>query len=128
VAAAVVVAGWREGAGAGGQPSADGPVQRVGVDAGQHAAHGRLGGWPEGAGQRVAAGPERGQDLAGRIRSPLADRGQRPGAGQHRADRDAEHHSQRVPSAASLAGVDELGEVLKQAAALVAGQRGGAAV
>jgi hypothetical protein len=104
---------------------ADGPVQRVGVDAGQHAAHGRLPWWPEGAGQRAAAGPERGKDLAGRIRGPLADRGQRLGAGQHRADRDAEHADQRVPSAASLAGVGELGEVLEQAAALVAGQRGG---
>jgi hypothetical protein len=75
---------------------ADGPIQ--------HAAHGRRSSWPEGAGQRVAAGPARGKDLAGRISGPFADRGQRLGAGQHRADRDAEHADQRVPSAASLAG------------------------
>jgi hypothetical protein len=35
----------------GGQPCADGAVQRVRVDAGQHAAHGRLGWWPPGAGR-----------------------------------------------------------------------------
>jgi hypothetical protein len=107
-----------------GQPLADGPVQRVGVDAGQHAAHGRLSGWPEGAGQRVAAGPERGKDLAGRIRGPLADRGQRLGAGQHRADRDAEHADQRGPSAASMSWVGDAGKVVEQAAALVGCQHG----
>jgi hypothetical protein len=31
-----------------GQPGADGAVQRVGVDAGQHAAHGGLAWWPDG--------------------------------------------------------------------------------
>jgi hypothetical protein len=44
-----------------GQPGADGAVQRVGVDAGQHAAHGSLAWWPEGVGPRVAADPECGQ-------------------------------------------------------------------
>jgi hypothetical protein len=76
---------------------------------GQHATHGRLGGRPEGAGQRVAADPQPGQDLAGRVGRPLADRGQRPCAGKHRADRDAEHADQRVPSAAPAAGVGDVG-------------------
>jgi hypothetical protein len=107
----------------GGQPGADGAVQGVWVDAGQHAAHGRLGGWLPGAGQRVAAGPERGQDLAGRVAGPLADGGQGPRAGQHRADRDAEQADQSMPSATSLAGVGDLGEVAKQVTALVGDQR-----
>jgi hypothetical protein len=96
----------------------------VGTDAGQHPAYGRLGGWPEGAGQGMTAHPERGQDRVGRIRGPLADRGQRPGAGQHRAGRHGQHHAQWVPSAAPLSGVGELSEVLEQAAVLVAHQRG----
>jgi hypothetical protein len=107
-----------------GQPSADGAIEGVGVDAGQHAAHGRLGGWLPGAGQGVAAGPERGQVLAGRVAGPLADRAQGSGAGQHRADRDAEHADQ-LPSATPVAGVGDLGEVAEQVTALVGGQRSG---
>src|SRR6266540_1616460 len=59
----------------GSQPGADGTVQRVGVDAGQDPAHGRLARWPPGAGQ-VAAHPERGQHLAGAslAHSPIAAR------------------------------------------------------
>jgi len=59
-----------------GQPSADGQVQRVGVDAGQHAAHGRLGGWPEGAGQWVAACPSAARTGPGAsaAHSPIAAR------------------------------------------------------
>ena len=95
----------------------------VGVDAGQHTAHGRLVGWLPGAGQRVAAGPERGQDLTGRISGPLADGGQGPRAGQHRADRDAEHTDQRGPSATPVAGVGDLGQVAEQTTALVGCQR-----
>ena len=110
-----------------GQPRADGAVQRVGVDAGKDAAHGRLRWWPPRTGQRVAAHSERGQDRPRGIRGPLADPGQGSGAGQHRTDCDAEHADQQVPSAAPLAGVGELGEVLEQAAALVGCQRGGRA-
>jgi len=108
-----------------GQPGADDPVQRVGVDAGQHAAHGGLGGWPPCAGQRVAACPERGQDHPGRISCPFADRGQGLGAGQHRSNRHGQHRAQRVPSATAVAWVGDVGEVVKQAAALVGCQRGG---
>jgi hypothetical protein len=109
----------------GGQPSADGLVQRGGADAGQHTAHGRLGGWGERAGQRVAAGPERGQDRRGRVLGPFADRGQGPGAGQDRTDRDGEHAGQEVSSAAAVAGVGDVGEVGEQAAALAGRHRDG---
>jgi hypothetical protein len=114
-----------------GQPAADGAVQRVGVDAGQDAAHGRLCWWLEGAGPWVAAHVQRGQrgqrgqHLAGRVRGPLADGRQRPGTGQHRADRDAEHAHQRVSSAAPMSGVSDGGKVVEQAAALVRCQGGG---
>jgi hypothetical protein len=108
-----------------GQPPADDLVQRVGVDAGQHAADGGLGGRPPGAGQRVAANPERGQHLARRVAGPFADRGQGLGAGQHGGDRDGQHGGQRMPSAAAVSRVGDLGEVVEQAAALVGDQRGG---
>jgi hypothetical protein len=110
----------------GGQPGADGTVEGVGVDAGQHPAHGRLAGWLPGAGPRVAAHPKRGQDLAGRVAGPLTDGGQRPRAGQHRADRDAEHADQWMPSATPVAGVGDLSEVAEQVTALVGGQHTGA--
>ena len=108
-----------------GQPGTDDAVQRVGVDAGQDAAHGRLARWPEGTGQQVTANPERGQHSAGRVAGPLADRGQGGGAGQHGDHRDGQHGGQRVPSAASMAGIGELGEGVEQATALLGRQRRG---
>jgi hypothetical protein len=108
-----------------GQPGTDGAVQRVGVDAGQDPAHGRLRWWLPGAGQRVSAHPKRGQHLPGRVAGPLTDGGQRPRAGQHRADCDAEHADQWMSSAAPVAGVGDLGEVAEQVTALVGCQRGG---
>jgi hypothetical protein len=95
----------------------------VGVDAGQHAAHGGLAWWPIGPAQRVAAHPERGQHRLGRVSRPFADRGQGSGAGQHGGDRDGQYRAQPVPSAASLSGVGDRGEVVEQAAALVRRQR-----
>jgi len=47
----------------------------------------------------------------GRVRRPLPDRDQRSGAGQHGGDRDGQHRGQRMPAAASLSGVGDLGEV-----------------
>jgi hypothetical protein len=61
-----------------GQPSADGAVEGVGVDAGQYAAHGCLRQAPV----TVTAHLERGQDRLGRVSRPLADRDQGSGAGQ----------------------------------------------
>jgi hypothetical protein len=68
--------------------------------------------------------PERGQGLAGCVAGPLTDRGQEPGAGQHRADRDAEHADQRVPPAAPMSWVGDVGKVVQQAAALVGCEHG----
>jgi hypothetical protein len=94
-----------------GQPGADG--------AGQHAAHGGLAWWPEGIGPRVAADPECGQHLAGRVRCPLTDRGQRSGPGQHCGHRHGQHRGQGVASAAPVAGVGDLGEVAEQVTVLL---------
>jgi hypothetical protein len=119
---------WRPGGRWGwlvGQPPADHLVQRVRVDARQDAADGGLGGWPIDPAQRVAARPERGQDRLGRVGCPFADRGQGLGAGQHRGDRDGQHRAQRVPSATTVPGVGDVGEVVEQAAALVGWHRVG---
>jgi hypothetical protein len=70
----------------------------------------------------MTAGPERGQDLAGRVAGPLADSGQRPCAGQYRADRDTEHADQWMPSATPVAEVGDLGEAAEQLTALVGRQ------
>jgi hypothetical protein len=102
----------------GDQPGADGAVQHIGVDAGQHPAHGGLAGWPPDPAQRVAAHPERGQDRPGRICGPLADRDQGPSAGQDGGDRHGHHHAQRVPSASPVPWVGDLGEVAEQVTAL----------
>jgi hypothetical protein len=109
----------------GGQPGADGTVQRVGVDAGQRPAHGRLTRWPEGPGPRVTADPERGQHLPGRVRCPLTDRGQRSGAGQHCGHRYGQHGGKGVPPAAPVAGVADLGEVVEQVTIVLGRQRSG---
>jgi hypothetical protein len=58
--------------------------------------------------------PPAGQDRPGRVRGPLADRGQGPGPGQYGGHRRGQHCAQRVPPAASLSGVGELGEVIEQ--------------
>jgi hypothetical protein len=73
----------------------------------------------------MPAHPERGQHRPGRVSCPLGDRDQGRGAGQHRAGRHGQHRAKRVPSAAALSWVGELGEVLEQATALVGCQRGG---
>jgi hypothetical protein len=46
-------------------------------------------------------------------------------AGQHRADRDAEHADQWMPSATPMAGVGDLGEVAEQTPALIGCQHTG---
>jgi hypothetical protein len=108
-----------------GQPGTDGAVQRVGVDPGQHAAHGGLAGRPPGASQGISAHPERAQHLAGRVAGPLTDRGKRPGASEHGSHRDGQHRNQCVPSASAVARVADLGEVVEQVTALLGCQRGG---
>jgi hypothetical protein len=102
-----------------GEPPAERSIQRVGVDAGQHPAHGGLTWWPPDAGPRVMAHPQRGQDVAGRVAGPLTDRGQGPRPGQHRAHRHGQHRDQCMPSASPVAWVGHASEVVEQAAALV---------
>ena len=99
-------------------------AQRVGVDAGQHAAHGGLARWPPGAGQGVTAHPERRQHLAGRVAGPLTDRGQGAGTGHYRGHGHGQYRAQRVPSAAPVPRVGDLGEVVEQVTALLGCQRG----
>jgi hypothetical protein len=82
-------------------------------------------GWPPDPAERVAAHPERGRHRPGRVGGPLADPGQRPGAGHHRGDRHGQHRAERVPSATPVAWVGDLGEVVEQTTALVGRQRGG---
>jgi hypothetical protein len=69
-------AGWSVGWLLVGQPPVDDLVQRVRIDAGQHAAHGGLAGWLVDPAQRVAASPERGRDRPRRVpaHSPIAAR------------------------------------------------------
>jgi hypothetical protein len=66
--------------------------------------------------------PATARELSTSVRGPLADRGQGPGAGQHGGHRHG-HRAQRVPPAAALSGVGELGEVIEQILALVGYQR-----
>jgi hypothetical protein len=59
--------------------------------------------------QRMTAHPQRGQHRRGRV--PRSTRQSRPATRrrQHRGDRDAEHAGQRMPAAAVVAWVGELG-------------------
>jgi hypothetical protein len=96
-----------------GQPGADGAGQRVGVQAGQGAADGGLGRDGEMVGG-VAAGAERGPDWLGRFGGPLGDRGDRPGAGQHRGGGQAQDGDQPVAAATGGSRVGNGGKVGQQ--------------
>jgi hypothetical protein len=100
-------------------------VQRVGVDAGRHAAHGGLTGWPPDPTQRARHTPSAARTGPGAsaAHSPIAARDLAPG--QSGGDRDGQHRAQRVPSAASLAWVGDLGEGAEQVTALGGSQRDG---
>jgi hypothetical protein len=96
-----------------GQPGADGSGQRVWVQAGKGPADGGLGGDGEVVGG-VAAGTHRGPDGLGRIGGPFGDRGDRPGAGQHRGGGQAQDGDQRVAAATGRSRVGDAGEVGEQ--------------
>jgi hypothetical protein len=124
------VAGGRRVAGGGCWSASHPPITWSSASGSMRAstrADGGLAVWLVDPAQRVAARPERGQDRPGRVRRPFADRGQGPGAGQHRSDPHGQHRAQRMPAAASPSRIGELGEVGEQAAALVTDQRGGRA-
>jgi hypothetical protein len=96
-----------------GQPGADGAGQRVGVQAGQGAADGGLGRHRPVVGS-VAAGAKRGPDRLRRVGGPFGDRGDRPGAGQHRGGGHGQDGDQGVAAAASPPGVGDGGQVGQQ--------------
>jgi hypothetical protein len=106
------------GVGAAGQPGAEHGCERFGIDAGQDPADRGLLRWTATPGERVAAGPECCQDRLGQVSSPFADRGQRPGAGQHRGRRDGEDAGQRVSAATAGAWVGQRGQAGQQVGGL----------
>jgi hypothetical protein len=62
----------------------------------------------------VAAGAERGPDGLGRLGGPFGDRGDGPGAGQHRSGGQAQDAGQRVAAATGRSRVGDSGEVGQQ--------------
>jgi hypothetical protein len=98
---------------AAGQPGADGVGQGVGVQPGQGAADGGLGRDGEAAGG-VVAGAEGDPDWLGRISGPFGDRGDRPGAGQHRGGGQGQDGDQRVAAATGSSPVGDAGQVGQQ--------------
>jgi hypothetical protein len=101
------------GAVAVGQPRADHLGQGLGVQAGQRAADGGLGGHDSVCG-RITAGAKRHPDQLRDIRSPLGDRGHRSCAGQHRCSGYGQDRDQRVASATATSRVADRGEVGQQ--------------
>src|SRR6266508_432216 len=69
--------------------------------------------------------PSAARHLAGRVAGPLTDRGKRSGAGQHRGHRHGQHGGKRVPPAAPVAGIGDLGEVVEQVTIVLGCQRSG---
>jgi hypothetical protein len=95
------------------EPGEDGSVERIAVDPGQQHGQAPARGRPPAA-QRVAADTERGQDLAGRISSPLADRLDRDRPGHDRGRAQREQARQGVPAAAPAPRVRHPREVSAQ--------------
>jgi hypothetical protein len=62
----------------------------------------------------IATGAERGPDRLGRIGGPFGDRGDRPGACQHRGGRQAQDRRQRVAAAAGGSQIGDAGQVGQQ--------------
>jgi hypothetical protein len=96
-----------------GQPGADRGGQGVGVQAGKGPADGGLGRDSEVVGG-VAAGAQSGPDRLGRIGGPFGDRGDRPGAGQHRGGGQPQDGDQPVAAAAGSSRIGIGGKVGQQ--------------
>jgi hypothetical protein len=96
-----------------GQPGADGASQCVGVQAGQGAADGGLGRDGELLGGGTA-GAQRSPHWLGRIGGPFGDRGDRPGAGQHRGGGHGQDGDQPVAAATAGSWIGDGGEVGQQ--------------
>jgi hypothetical protein len=96
------------------QPGTKDLVEYVGTDQGERA--------PEtGLLSRPAGRAEPGQHRRARIGGPLADRGERLRARDHRRDPDGEQPGQRVPAPAPIPRIGDLGKEIEQV--LAAGSR-----
>ena len=99
-----------------GQPGADRGGQGLGVKPGQGATDRGFAGdrpYPV-AGERVAAGSQRGPHGLGCIRGPFGDRGDRPRARQDRGGGQHQDGDQRVPAPRTGPGVGDGGQVGEQ--------------
>jgi hypothetical protein len=96
-----------------GQPGADARGQGVAVQAGQGAADGGLRRHRELVG-RLALGAQRGPDHRRGIRGPLGDRGQGPGAGEHRGGGQGQDRHQPMSAARAGSWVRNRGQVGQQ--------------
>ena len=102
--------------GPGVQPGAEDLVEHVRADQGERA--------PErGLLRRAAGRAQPGQHLRAGVGGPLPDRGERPRPRDHRRDPDGEQPGQRVPAAAPLPRVRDLGKEIEKV--LAAGSRHG---
>jgi hypothetical protein len=102
--------------GPGVQPGAKNLVEHIRADQGERApVRGLL--------RRAAGRAEPGQHVRAGIGDPLPDRGERPRPRDHRRDPDGQRPGQRMPAAAPLARVRDLGKQIKQV--LAAGSRNG---
>jgi hypothetical protein len=107
-----------------GQPGANHPGQRLGIQTRQGPADGGLAGHhPVGGG--VPAGAKRLADRLRGIRGPLGDRGHRPCAGQHRGSGHGQDRDQRVTAATLGAWVGDGRQVGHQVTGLGHLQRDG---
>ena len=96
------------------QPGAENPVQHIGADQRERPPEGGLLGC-------AADRAQRGQGLRAGIGGPLPDRGERPRPRDHRRDPDGQQRGQRMPAAAPLPRVRDLGKKIEQV--LAAGSR-----
>ena len=93
--------------GPGEQPGAEDLVEDVGADQGERAPVSRLV-------CRAAVRAERGEHVRAGVAGPLADRGERPRARDHRRDSDGEQPGQGVTAPAPLTRVTDLGQQIEQ--------------
>jgi len=98
----------------GGEPAANHPGQGLGVKPAQRAADGGLGGDGAVAGERVAAGAERGPDRLGDVCGPFGDRGDRPRARHDRGSRQSQNGDQWVAAPGAGPGVGDGGQAGQQ--------------
>jgi hypothetical protein len=98
-----------------GEPTSDGRIQRVAVDALEDPAHGGLG-WGDGAAVRLPAwATEPSQDVRRGVGGPLRDRSQRLRSGQDSARGQGQDEGERMASALVPAGVGHLRQAGQQA-------------